>query len=112
MDGAVEAVVECEAAAESWVVVDLPREKDPEVLEKIGEMGDAVSLTGEVGESRSREPAESFVLFFFKNDPRVGIRTACRNAPSPGLTGEPADVSGVQCRRRGMRGAGGVQQQW
>jgi hypothetical protein len=31
-----------------------------------------LSLIGEVGESRSREPEESLVRFFFKN-PRVGI---------------------------------------
>jgi len=44
------------------------------VLLVVGKRG-ALSLTGEVGESRSREPVESFVRFFLRN-PRVGIRAA------------------------------------
>jgi hypothetical protein len=95
LDGALEASMDCEVA-ESWAADGLPVENEPEVLE-VGREGEE-SLTGEVGESRSREPEESFVLFFFKNDPRVGIRAACRSAPGPGLTWEPQ-------RRRGLAGS-------
>src|SRR5438045_2559803 len=34
-----------------------------------------VSLTGEVGDMRFFAPAPCFVLFFFKNPPRLGIRS-------------------------------------
>lgn len=49
---------------------------DP-LLETVGVTGDWVSfsLTGDDGESKSRELDESFVLFFFKK-PNVGIDIA------------------------------------
>lgn len=41
-------------------------------LEAVGEKGEAAGLMGEVGESKSLEPVESFVRFFLRK-PRVGI---------------------------------------
>lgn len=62
----------------------LPSVNEPlRFLEVVGVMGDDVSLIGEVGESRSREPVESFVRFFLRK-PRVGIRAVGRGMlPSP-----------------------------
>lgn len=77
LDGAAEAWVLCDAACDSaFVDALLAFLKEPEaVLECVGVMGDDVSLMGEVGESRSLEPLESFVRFFLRN-PRVGIKAA------------------------------------
>src|SRR5690242_4140402 len=83
----------CEAAwprALSLVRV-LVRWKEPEarLLEVVGVMGapDDVSLMGDVGESRSLEPPESFVRFFLRK-PRVGMlraagarREECKRCP-------------------------------
>ena len=74
--------MDCDEVVESC---DLLANSDSEVdLETVGVTGDVVSLIGDVGESRSLEPDESFVLFFFKN-PRVGIEAALKECTSPSL---------------------------
>lgn len=61
---------------ESLVLV-LCRWKEPDLREPVGVTGECVSFVGEAGESRSREPLESFVRFFLRK-PRVGIGGAGR----------------------------------
>ena len=74
--------MDCDAVVESW---DLLANSDSEVdLETVDVTGDVVSLIGDVGKSRSLEPDESFVLFFFKN-PRVGIEAALKECTQPWL---------------------------
>ena len=55
----------------------LPEHAGAFLQAELGVSGDVVSLTGEVGLSRSFEPVESFVRFFLRN-PRVGIGAAGR----------------------------------
>ena len=72
----------------------------------VGVTGDAVSLMGEVGESRSREPAESFVRFFLRN-PRVGIDAVGGKECYPALAW-PGGVGGrASAVFGGPLGAGG-----
>lgn len=52
------------------------------VFGTVGVTGDDDALMGDVGESRSLEPVESFVRFFFKN-PRVGIEAALEECTQP-----------------------------
>lgn len=75
-------------------------EKDPEVvLETVGVTGLEVSLTGDVGESRSLEPVESFVLFFFKK-PSDGIEAAVEECTQPWLDlGAAASGKLGQCQQ-------------
>lgn len=82
------------------------RWKEPEVrfLEVVGVMGepDDVSLMGDVGESRSLEPPESFVRFFLRN-PRVGMLCVVWRDDADGMRALPCK----QCPGEGGTGAGG-----
>ena len=66
---------------DSFVLV-LWRWKEPDLRDVVGVMGELLSLMGEVGESRSLEPFESFVRFFLRK-PRVGIGGAARGMRRP-----------------------------
>lgn len=89
---------EWEVGAEGLVGVEL---SESFVLERVGDRGD--SLTGDVGESRSFEPDESFVLFFFRN-PNVGIEAAFqRMRGGPGRMGMPPTPSSPFSLRIGER---------
>jgi hypothetical protein len=101
LEGTVEACVDCEVAAvDSCVADDLLPRNDVEVFEAVGVMGDEVSLTGEVGESRSRDPVESFVRFFFRN-PRVGIDAAVEECCWPALARPACPGTAVGALHRG-----------
>ncbi len=52
--------------------MDSPKRED------VGVIGVPVSLVGEVGEFGSFGPDDSFVRFFLRNPPRVGIRSECK----------------------------------
>jgi hypothetical protein len=105
--------VDCEGWEESWAADDLLpwllKGEEPEVvLEAVGVMGEDVSLMGDVGESRSREPVESFVRFFLRN-PRVGIRAAVGGMlPSPGSARPGAARALFSSRERTRNAAAGT----
>lgn len=93
----------------AWVesfVFDLWRWNEPDLREVVGVIGEPESLMGDVGESRSLEPVESFVRFFLRK-PRVGIGSGwmeeCRRALAVRRLATSAAASELQGMRGGQR---------
>jgi len=79
------------AVVDSFVRV-LWRWKEPEWRVAVGVAGEVGSPTGEVGVSRSLEPVESLVRFFFRKPLRVGMSAAAAAAAAAG--GDEAQSAG------------------